>query len=60
LFHLARENLTVRQAQEMGYLLYKTIFWYCDFLVVIVKIFPNVFRYRLVVAHKGDTGWWFF
>jgi hypothetical protein len=37
--HLVQENVTVQQAQEMGYLLYRTIFWYCDFIMVIIKTF---------------------
>jgi hypothetical protein len=31
------ENLTVWQAQEMGYVLYRTILWNYDFLMVIIK-----------------------
>lgn len=36
-FNLARENLTVREAQEMGYRPYKMVFWNYDFLMLIIK-----------------------
>jgi hypothetical protein len=35
---LVQGNLTVWQAQEMGYFLYRMIYWNYDFLMVIIKI----------------------